>query len=335
MEYSDLEVDGSMRVHNNTIFMGDNTLNDRHNGGAQEKKNGNSIFAGDLNKKFDPIKKKRQDARKQAMKMVSDVWAGDRKIDEGIESSRNKIREYQNQKYEAEKGLKEIEDAQKALRDRYGITDEAKEQQDLLLLERKENAQKRGEDAESVFTPEEQERLAQLEADGFTEYREQSLDMKKEKERLTGEWQNAKDAIHAELVSISSTQIDRLKYHAMIDAQNAAEDIMEAASEEIVGMLVDEAKDHIDEEMEEKKEAAEEKAEKEEEEEEKIEDAREEKESRKEFAESSAEYAEYVTKALTQMDDTMGEVQREVKKLLEELKLLDEDLKGAAVDTSM
>lgn len=38
MEYSDLEVDGSMRVHNNTIFMGDNTLNDRHNGGAQEKR---------------------------------------------------------------------------------------------------------------------------------------------------------------------------------------------------------------------------------------------------------------------------------------------------------
>ena len=134
-----------MRVHNNTIFMGDNTLNDRHNGGAQEKKNGNSIFAGDLNKKFDPITKKRQDARKQAMKMVSDVWAGDRKIDEGIESSRNKIRDYQNQMYEAEKGLKEIEDAQKALRDRYGITDEAKAQQDLLLLERKENAQKRGE----------------------------------------------------------------------------------------------------------------------------------------------------------------------------------------------
>lgn len=323
-----------MRVHNNTIFMGDNTLNDRHNGGAEEKKNSNSIFAGDFNKKFDPITQKRQDARKQAMKIVSDAWAGDQKIDEGIEKSRSKVREYQNQMYEAVNGIKEIDDAKAALRDRYGITDESQEQQDLLLFARKEDAQKKGVDMQSVFTPEEQERLAQLEADGFADYREQFMDMKKERDRLTKEWQDAKDAVHAELVSISSTQINRLKSHTMIDAQNMAEDIVEAASREIMGMLVDEAKDHIDEEMEEKKEAAEEKAKEEEEEEEKIEKAKEEKESKKEFAEDVAEHAEDVTKALTQMDHTMDEVQQEIKKLMEEMKLLDEDLKGAAVDTA-
>lgn len=323
-----------MRVHNNTIFMGDNTLNDRHNGGAEEKKNSNSIFAGDFNKKFDPITKKKQDARKQAMKIVSDAWAGDQKIDEGIEKSRSKVREYQNQMYEAETRMKEIDDARMALKDAYGITDESEEQQDLLLLERKKNAQKRGADVQSVFTPEEQERLAQIEANGLTEYQERSLDMKDEKERLAQERQNAEDALHGELVSISSTQINRLKSHTMIDAQNMAEDVKEAASREIMGMLVDEAKDHIDEELEEKKEAAEEKAKEEEEEEEKIEKAKEEKESKKEFAEKSAEHAEDVTKALTQMDHTMDEVQREVKKLMEEMKLLDEDLKGAAVDTA-
>lgn len=323
-----------MRVNNNTIFMGDNTLNDRHNGGTQEKTNRNSVFAGDFNKKFDPVTKKRQDARKQAMKIVSDAWAGDQKIDEGIEKSRNKVKEFQNKKYEAERGIKEIDDARAALKDSYGITDESQEQQDLLLLERKIAAERRG-DVQSAFTPEEQERLAQIEAEGLTEYQERSLDMKKEKERLTEDWQNAKDAIYGELVSIAATQVNRLKSHTMIDAQNEAEDIMEAASREVMGMLVDEAKDHIDEELEEKKEAAEEKAEKEKEEEEKIENAKEEKASKKEFAEDVAEHAGDVTKALTQMDSTMDEVQQEIKKLMEEMKLLDEDLKGAAVDASM
>lgn len=333
MEYSDLEVDGSMRVHNNTIFMGDNTLNDRHNGGAQEKTDRNSVFAGDLTKKFDPVTKKKQDARKQAMKIVSDAWSGDRKIDEGIEKSRSKVGEYQNRMYEAERGIKEIDDAKKALKAAYGITDESEEQQDLLLLERKMAAEKRG-DVQSAFTPEEKERLEQIEANGLTEYQERSLDMNRERERLTQERQNAEDAIYGILVSISTTKIDRLKSHSMIDAQNLAEDVMEAAGREIMGMLVDEAKDHIDEELEEKKEAAEEKAKKEEEEEEKIENAKQEKESKKEFAEDVAEHAGDMTKALTQMDDTMEEVQQEIKKLMEEMKLLDEDLKGAAVDAS-
>lgn len=316
-----------MRVQNNTIFMGDSTLNDRHNGGAEEKKGRNSIFAGDFNQKFDPVVKKREQARKQAMKIVGEAWSGERKIDEDIEERRAKIREYQGQMSEASSKIKEIDEDRAALKDTYRITDDSQEEQDLKLLEKKHDGQ--------PLTDEEKERLAQIEENGLTEYQQRSMELKESRGRYEADLAKARDGAYSENASITTIQIDRLKSHAMIDAQEDAEDLMEAASKEIVGMLVDEAKDHIDEEMEEKKEAAEEKAEKEEEEEEKIEKARASKEEKEEFSEDVAEQASDMTKALTEMDSTMDDVQREIKKLMDEMKLLEEDLKGAAVDTTM
>ena len=321
------EVDGTMRVHNNTIFMGDSTLSDRHSGAAEEKKERNSIFAGDFHKQFDPITAKKEEARKQAMKIVGEAWAGDQKIDEGIEESRAKIREYQRQISEAEGKIREIDDERAALKDTYGITDDSREEQDLRLLEKKQDGQ--------PLTEEEAERLSQIEAEGITEYQQRSLDLREDRGRYEADLAKAKNGAYAENASIASTKIDRLKHHAMVDAQENAEDIMEAASKEIVGMLLDEAKDHIDEEMEEKKEAAEEKAEKEEEEEEKIEKAKEAKEEKEEFSEEISEQIGDMSRVLTEADDIMDDVQREIKKLMDEMKLLDEDLKGAAVDAAM
>ena len=316
-----------MRVHNNTIFMGDSTLSDRHNGAAEEKKERNSIFAGDLSKKFDPITKKKEEARKQAMKIVGEAWAGDQKIDGGIEESRAKIREYQNQMSEASEGIKEVDEERAALKDTYGITDDSQEEQDLRLLEKKQDG--------TPLTEEEAKRLSQIEADGMTEYQQRSLELRESRGRYEADLAKARNGAYAENASITSTKIDRLKRHTMVDAQENAEDIMEAAGKEIVGMLVDEAKDHVDEEMEEKKETAEEKAEKEEEEEEKIEKAKESKEEKEEFSEDVSEQIGDMSKAMTEMDNTMDDVQREIKKMMDEMKLLEEDLKGAAVDTTM
>ena len=114
-------------------------------------------------------------------------------------------------------------------------------------------------------------------------------------------------------------------------AQETADEILEAASKEIIGMLTEEAKDHVDQELEEKKEAAEEKAEKEEEEKEKIEKAKEEKEQKEEFVEEVADTGEFIVEA----DNVLKDVQRDIKKVMDEMKLLEEDLKGAAVDTAL
>ena len=80
-EYPGQEVDGTMKVQNTTIFMGDvlgnQDRNERLSGNAQEKNGQKSIFAGDLSRNFDPIAQKQQSARKKVMKIVGDAWAGD------------------------------------------------------------------------------------------------------------------------------------------------------------------------------------------------------------------------------------------------------------------
>ena len=131
--------------------------------------------------------------------------------------------------------------------------------------------------------------------------------------------------------SVSTIRSAMAKNQTMIKAQNTAEQIKESASKDIIGILVDEAKDHIDEEMEEKKEEALEKAEKDKEEQEKIDKVKEDKEEQEEFAEQVADS----TQLLTEADSAMEEAQRAIKKMMDEMKLLEEDIKGAAVDASM
>ncbi len=326
-----MEVEGAMKVHNTTIFMGDNTRRERQNGITEEKSGPKTIFAGNFNKKFDPIAQKKEQARKQAMKVVGDAWENDRKIDQSLEDSRNRIREYQKQIGEANSELGRIKEDRLALRDSYGVSEDSQEEQDLQLLVKRVDSQRSGSGVH--LTEEEYERLAQIDEQGLTEYQQRSLDKYKSGDMYEREKAEAQQGIQAEESFIRATKRELPKNQGMLKAQATADDIMEAAGKEIVGMLIDEAKDHIDEEMEEKKEAAEEKAEEEKEEEEKIEKIKEDKAEKEEFAEGVSEQVEDITKYVVEMEDTMGDVQQEIKKIMDEMKLLEEDMKGAAVDT--
>lgn len=61
---------------------------------------------------------------------------------------------------------------------------------------------------------------------------------------------------------IRQTKIERLKSNSMGAAFEQADAVMGAASDEIMGMLIAEGKDHIDEKQEEEKKTAEEAADK-------------------------------------------------------------------------
>lgn len=286
-----------MKVQNTTIFMGDDTLRARHGKGV-EKSEGKNIFAGNLNPAIDPIAQKRQDARQQAMKIVGDAWASDQKVDDDLALRRENIRNLQSEIGKANDELKKIEDQRVQLRDHYGVTEDSKEEQDLKLLAKEMDAKKPGSGVS--LTKEEREQIAEASAQ-----------------------------IRMESAIITGTKLEMLKHQGMTKAQKAADDVMEAASDQIVGMLMEEAKDHIDEEMEEQKELAEERAEKKEELEERTqkndeEDARE-KALRDQIGDS--------TKLMTESEDVMDDVQRELKKIVDKMKLLEEDIKGAAVDT--
>ncbi len=145
--------------------------------------------------------------------------------------------------------------------------------------------------------------------------------------------EEAEEGIQAENAFIAGTKLNRLKSQTMIKADKSADAVLEAASDEIVGMLMDEAKDHIDEEMEEREETSREKAEKKKEEEEKLEELKEDKNKKKEFAEAISDQTEVVSQYMLELDGTMEAVQKEIKKIMDEMKLTEEELKGAAVDT--
>lgn len=319
-----------MKVHNTAIFMGDTSRSERHgNMPSEEKKSRNTIFAGNLNKTIDPIAQKRKEARQQAMKIVSDTWAGDKKIDNDLEERRNKISQLQGEIGQARSTVNEIEADREKLRETYGVEADSQEEKDLKLLEKEIDAKISGSNVS--ISKEEADRIEELKAAGLTEYQKHSLEKKEETVYYKNQIYDKEKEIEVENAIIRGTKLERLKKDPMVKAQAQKEDILEAARKEIIGMLTDEAKEHIDEEMEEKKEAAEKKAEEEKELEEKLEKAKEKKEEREELTEDILEAAEEIV----QLDDVQSEMQQEIKDIVSKMNLLEEDIKGAAVDKTL
>lgn len=313
---------------NQTIFMGDDTLRVRHGQESTQNDAGKkSIFAGGLNKAIDPILQKKQQAQKQAMKIIGDTWAGDQKIDDDIDARKARIKKNWENIGKAKDELNRISKEREELREKYQVEEGSQEEQDLKLLEKEIDSKKP--DSGVHLTKEEREQIEEIKKNGLTEYQTRSLEMKKGGESYETEIDEAEKVIKAENAAIASIRLERLKKDPMVGAQRNAKEIIDAARDEILGMLIDEGKDHIDEEMEEKKEAAEKAEEKKEEQEEKIEKKDEKKAQEEQFREQIKDSTELMTKS----DELMDDVQRKVKKIMDEMKLLEEELKGAAVDT--
>jgi hypothetical protein len=160
---------------------------------------------------------------------------------------------------------------------------------------------------------------------------------------------DSQQKIRNETLTIGAIQLGRLKTHPMVDANVAADKLLDTASGEIIGMLVDEAKDHIDEKMEEQKETAEKIAEEKKEQEEKMEAIKENKELMEARTNKGADSignevssihngttADYDTiEQMIELNDIKTDVQKEVQDIIDKMKLLPEDIIGAAVDASV
>lgn len=196
-----------------------------------------------------------------------------------------------------------------------------------------------------------QEELSALEAEKNKikeEYGEDSEDYKaavEEYNKMAEPWVTQKEAAQKDIAMqsgmIRGIKQEVLKQHGMIDAEKAKDLTLEAAGEEIVSMLMDEAKDKIDKDIEdavEKGENQKEEAEKTKEELEKVQaeqkkkaqDVEEEsKESHTNSAKSSASAAE----ALRKINERYKEVVENTAKIAAEEIVLMDELKGAAIDT--
>lgn len=319
-----------MKINNNAIFMGDDVRSARQ--GESKKSEGRqrkTIDGKGLQAKLDPITAKREEAKKKAMKIVGDAFANERKIDDDLDARRERIKTLQNEMGISKRAIQEIEDSRNELRDMYGVDLDSQEEQDLKLLEKEIDARMPG--SNISLTREEVEKIADIKANGLSEYQKRSLEMKESEFSYAKTAYEAEEEIKMENQIISATKLERLKTHPIVDAKEQAKAIMDAASDEIIGMLVDEAKEHIDEEAEKKKEEAKEKAEEKEELEERIEKVKEEKKEKEKMTEEILEGVAEVENSSKDMEMA----QQEIKDMMNKMKLIEDDIKGAAVDKSL
>lgn len=339
--------------HNTAVSANENAQNRkaaREKQDEAKKMQNGTINMNELDGKMDSILMRRQKAQGRAMKVIGDAWNGDRKINEGIEESKNHIRELQAAIDEDYEFVDKCEAHKAELMEEYGVETDSQEQKDLELLEKQNKAKT---NPNIYFSEEEEARIAELKDMPRTEYQQRCLDIDASASIYQGRIDKAQREIIGEHAAIRAVRLEKLKKDPMVGAQKEAAEIMEAASKDIIGMLAGEAQDHVQETLEEKKEDAKEKAEEKEEQEEKIEEVRdnreelqeqleiertESRESEKannEQRENAREQAELLENAGGYSSDgtsASSEAQLEIKAMLQKMKLLEEDIKGAKVD---
>lgn len=329
-----------MKVNNVSIFVGENSQSGQGQLLGLNQKQGNNgiFFAGALTNNVDPIAQKKQQAQKQALKVVSDAFAADRKLDTEVADREAKIKELRAENLEAKRALKELDVQKQALNKVYNLGEEGLSDEDWDILDK-------GSETPEDLTDAEKARYQELK-----EYYDRCKDIDDLAESYKQAISDNTDAIKSNSAAnkaVHKARLDLRKGNPMIAAQEEAEAIMDAARKEIIGMIKNEGMDHIDEELQEKVDQAQENKEKKEEEEEKLEAIREEKaqirnqaEAARERAKENEERAEDLLEALPteemlQMNGGKADFQQELKDIMNRMKLMEEDLKGAAVDATL
>ena len=301
---------------------------------SNERKN--IFFGSDFFRKQDmdakeKIVAKKQQRFKEAMHVVTSARNGEKKIDDSLDDIRGQIKQYQKDNDEANKFLTDINNQMSEVKDYYQVEDDSQEQKDLELLQKQYDMMKHG--SMETLTEEEQERLDNM--GELTEYQKRSMELYGQADYWKTQMQDNQDKISQSTGVIRNVRVERLKSQAMAEAQRAKEEIMDAASQEAIGMLVDDAKQQIDDKAEEVQEAAKERQEEQKEEEKRVEAAKENKSEVEAAVEKNREKIDDMTKQFTDSEDITRDMDSEIKKVLEEEKLLEEDLKGLTVNAKI
>lgn len=164
------------------------------------------------------------------------------------------------------------------------------------------------------------------------EYEREMAELNKAESHFKGLIQDGKKYEDRTIQALTDIKIERAKSNPMVDAGKEAEAVLEAGGKEVIGMLFEEAKEHMETEFEKQQQAAEEKAAKEKELEERIEEMRAEKKEEDDTETPAVEQLERSTRRMVKIAETGESIQKELKNVVDRLKLDLEDLKGAAVD---
>ncbi len=327
-----------MNIRNNiTIFTGDTSGNAQVAGKAKENQisqdsqgRSTTFYAGNLLAEFplrDRLQQRRAQAQERAMKIVSDTWGGDRKIDEQLDQSRERLRKLRSTYKDAQDSLKALEAKSDEWMAYYEVDSDSQEQQDLELLKKEQASLHRWTGIK--LTKEEEAKLAEIKDRGLTEYQSIQLELNNEAWIHRDTIFFAERDIEKENAVIRGIRLERLKKDPMLKAQKQARQVMEAARDEAIGMIVEEAKEHIDQEQEKKEEEAEAIEEKKEEQEEILEKRKDREDEMEELMKDMP------LEELSDLKNAQTEIQQEIQNLVSKMNLVAEDIKGAKVDTNV
>lgn len=310
-----------MNVQNNiTIFTGDTRNNAQAEWAKKEGKDSydgksKTIYAGDFLREFplrERIQQKKAEAQQRALKIVQDAWDGDRQLDDEIKAREEESGQLREDNQEVLDNLEDVNQRMGDLREAFGVSPDSEEQQEL---DRMMEMRRSGKIDLSGKEPTEYQRRAMALEDEAAIYRKQIAA------------NNGKILENSDVAK--AIRDTRLKSHAMADAQAQAQDVMESLTDEIVGLVTEEAKEHLDEEQEKREEVAQEIKEKKEEQEE----VQEERDKREEELQDLID--EMPVGEMTELQQTIDEVKQQIQKVLTEANLAAEDVKGAKVDASV
>lgn len=278
------------------------------------------MFTGKMAEPFDTsISEKREEAMQKAKKLVGDVFATEKSIDDDLLERAKRVKASEQEIVSANKELKALQEEQVALKEQYGITEDSTEQEELELLIKKAKSQKP--DSGIVLTKEEQEKLDLIEERGMTEYQSQYFELERFGEPYKKAISEAKAVIKEETAIISAVKLERLKSCPMVGASKEAEEIVEYANKEMLDKMFAEGTDKIEETAEKNKE--------------KQEMLEEKKELEEEKQQEQVETTEIPVNELLHLENVRKEMKQEVDHMIAEMKLLVEDIKGSVVDTEL
>lgn len=290
---------------------------------------GNSLFGKQDMDVRDRIAQKKYLYQKQAMNIVSTADKGEKKIDRNVEGHRDRIRYLMEENEKLDAMYQDYQKKMAQAKEDYEIGDDSQEQKDLELLQKDFDDRKHG--TMNPLTEEEKARVKEIKSN-MTDYQKLSMEMYETADGYKTELERNNLEMKGESALIRSISIERLKEHAMVDAEAAKEEVLAAASKEVMGLIVDDAKEKIEEKAEEVEEKAKEREEKEKEEKERVEAAKENKSEAEATAEAIRENVEELTDQVTKSEKIITDVDQAVKKVMQEQKLLEEELKGLVVN---
>lgn len=314
--------------------------------GPVQKEGRKTIFAGDLS--LDPIADKKKKAQQKAMKVMEDAWAQDRAVADSITKREDHYAQMQEEVKKTNEEIGRLNDKEAGLREEYKIDPESQEQKDLELLEKRQDVDK-GLLPRNSLTEEEQARLKELDEKPLTEYQERALAAHDAKGVFMLNKEDYEKQMKDDQANIRAIQLEALKHNPMVKAQKEMEEIYEQLSDEIVGMIREEGKEHLDEVQEENEEKAEKTEEEQKEQEEEIAEKREQRaieEALMTGTEEAIEKAEAIHRQnesntdveldhavdFDKMSASSGDVSASLNEIKNSMNLLEADLKGIQVD---